>query len=124
MSPALRCVLLVAVVSLTLACGEESRVLLRVESGLMIPDESDRLSVLVLAAEDRRELLSLELDLAAGEKFPLRVLLEPSADTPLELVEEITASLGEAPAARLTVMHTWRRGYVNEVELPPLAPVP
>jgi len=106
---------LIALVAGSGLCGcGDTYIILKVQADLQVPAQADGLHVVTLDTADlTRTLADEQLTLTAGESFPLEVLLEPKSDTPKQLREQVTATLGGTPVARAEGDHPWSDGRVN-----------
>jgi hypothetical protein len=89
---------------LLLACPGRGAIFLTIEavstSGtLRIPEEVDKLVVVVSTADGAEALLEKEYPLQAGQQFPLSLGLEPGPKTPDRVKIQVNASLKDAPVA-------------------------
>jgi hypothetical protein len=97
------------------ACGG-TYIILALKADLQIPVQANSLQIITLDAGDLgRELSNVDLQLDAGDTFPVEVLLEPSDDTPERLYEHVVARLDGVAVAENAVEHAWAGGRTNRV---------
>jgi hypothetical protein len=108
----------------SVGCGS-SFIILRIDAELTIPTQANSLQVTSFDAADlSRVLADVDLTLSSGDEFPMDVLLEPSADTPAEVRERVTARLDGVPVAQNEVEHEWEphRTNIASFTLEPVTP--
>jgi hypothetical protein len=105
------------------ACGEDTLIVLEVDSDLSVPDQINALEIVLTSPIDGIALKTVELALESKHDFPLEVGFFPNDKTPNVLEGRVTGELDDTPVAQIEVRFNWQSGKLNRVELFPLEPL-
>jgi len=111
------------VLMLLSACGEDTLIVLEVDSDLSIPDQINALEIVLTSPVDGNPLKTVDVELETEHNFPLEVGFFPNDSTPNVLEGRVTGELDGAPVAQIEVRFNWQSGKLNRVELFPLEPL-
>ena len=110
--------------ALATGCGSASYIVLTVDGELTIPDDVSALHLVASSGGADQPLADWQLQLVAGQRFPLDVSIEPNADTPAALEVVIEATLGDQVVATTGGAFAWAERETTRVTLPALYVLP
>ena len=96
-------------------CGDESYIILEIDSGLTIPSQIDRLDI--LHSDGNGAIVTNTVALEAAATFPVTVLFEPKKPVPQEVYVRVEGYLGTMLVADQTGQYAWKSGVRNQVPI-------